>query len=190
MQQASPWRTEAATNDRATTDPHATSGDLQALYAAHAAPLHAFAYRATHDRQAAEEIVQDTFVRAWRSMDRFDPQRAELRSWLFAIARNLTIDYHRRQGARPSTPTTDERLEQQAGAASDIDRAVEVWQVTEALNALSAEHRTAILEIHLRGASVAETAERLGVPAGTVKSRVYYGLRALRLVLEEAGAVR
>ena len=166
------------------------AADLQALYAAHAAPIHAFAYRATHDRQAAEEIVQDTFVRAWKAMDRFDPQRAELRAWLFAIARNLTIDYHRREGARPSTPTAHERLEQHAGASSDIDRAVEVWQVTEAINALSPEHRTAILEIHLRGASIAETAERLGVPAGTIKSRVYYGLKALRLALEEVGAMR
>jgi RNA polymerase sigma-70 factor (ECF subfamily) len=160
------------------------------LYAAHAAPIHAFAYRATGDRQAAEEIVQDTFVRAWRSMDRFDPQRAELRAWLFAIARNLTVDYFRRKGARPSTPTTQDRLEREAGGSSDIDRAVEVWQVADALDRLSVAHREAIVEIHLRGASIAETAARLGVPPGTVKSRVYYGLKALRLVLEETGALR
>lgn len=164
--------------------------DLQALYEAHAAPIHSFAYRATGDSQAAEEIVQDTFLRAWRSLDKFDPQRADLRSWLFAIARNLTIDHHRRKGARPSTPTPSERLEQHAGESSDIERAVEVWQVAEALSHLSPAHRSAIVEIHLRGASVAETAELLGVPPGTVKSRVYYGLKALRLALEETGAIR
>lgn len=169
--------------------PPATT-DLEALYAAHAAPIHAFAYRATGDSQAAEEIVQDTFVRAWRSMDRFDAQRADLRTWLFAIARNLTIDHHRRNAARPSSPTADDRLEHQVGGSSDIDRAVEVWQITEALAQLSPEHRMAIVQIHLRGASIAETAEALGVPPGTVKSRVYYGLKALRLALEETGAVR
>ena len=173
-----------------TQHPLAAASDLQALYAAHAAPIHAFAFRATGDAQAAEEIVQDTFVRAWRSLDRFDPQRADLRSWLFAIARNLTIDHHRRTAARPSTPTAQDQLERQAGGWSDIDRAMEVWQVAEALAQLSPAHRAAIVEIHLRGASVAETAEQLGVPPGTVKSRVYYGLKALRLALEETGAVR
>ena len=179
--------TERGTTERPIAGP---ASDLQALYAAHAAPIHAFAFRATGDAQAAEEIVQDTFVRAWRSMDRFDPQRADLRSWLFAIARNLTIDHHRRKAARPSTPTAQEKLEQQPAGLSDIERAMEVWQVAEALAQLSPAHRIAIVEIHLRGASVAETAERLGVPAGTVKSRVYYGLKALRLALEETGAVR
>ena len=134
--------------------------------------------------------MQDTFLRAWRSLDRFDPQRAELRAWLFAIARNLTVDYYRRKGARPSTPMPQDRLELQAGESSDIDRAVEVWQVADALDRLSVAHREAIVEIHLRGASIAETAQRLGVPPGTVKSRVYYGLKALRLVLEESGALR
>lgn len=164
---------------------------MQVLYEAHAGPLFAFAFRATGDRQAAEEIVQDTFFRAWRSIDRFDPQRSELRAWLFVIARNLVVDHHRRRGARPSLPTTHDRLEHHADASSsDIDRAVEVWQVAEALAQLSAEHRTAIIQIHLRGASIAETAAALGVPPGTVKSRVYYGLKALRLALEETGAVR
>ena len=152
--------------------------------------MFAFAYRATNDRQAAEEIVQDTFVRAWRAMDTFDPQRADLRAWLFTITRNLTIDHHRRMRVRPAVPTPEHRLERDADAVTDIDRAVEAWQVAEALRQLSPEHREAIAEIHIRGASVAEAARSLGVPAGTVKSRVYYGLRALRLALEESGAVR
>ena len=164
--------------------------ELRALHAAHAGPIHAFALQATGDRQAAEEIVQDTFLRAWRAMDRFDPQRGDVRTWLFAIARNLVVDHYRRGRARPATPVPNERLEQPESGVGDIERAMEVWQVTDALARLSAEHRDAITAIHVRGLSVAEAAERLGVPAGTVKSRVYYGLRALRLVLEETGAVR
>ena len=164
--------------------------DLRTLYAAHAAPLHAFALRATADPQVAEEIVQDTFVRAWRAMDRFDPSRGEIGGWLFSIARNLVVDHFRRAGARPSTPMPEERLDRHETGTSDIDRAVEVWLVADALSQLSNDHRQAIAEVHLRGSSIAEAAERLGVPPGTVKSRVYYGLRALRLVLEETGVVR
>ena len=163
---------------------------LRALHAQHAPALHAFALQATHDPQAAEEIVQDTFVRAWRAMDRFDATRGDMRTWLFAITRNLVIDHHRRGAARPSTPVPAEQLDRPDPAVPDIDRAMEVWQVTEALAKLTPEHREAITLIHLRGASVAQAAEQLGVPPGTVKSRVYYGLRALRLALEETGAVR
>ncbi len=168
--------------------PAGLADDIRTLYAAHAGPLFAFALHATGDRQAAEEIVQDTFVRAWRAADRFDPGRGEARTWLFAIARNLVTDHHRRRAVRPVSPVSDDRLDQPTGAF-DLDRAFETWQVAQALEGLSEEHRQAILAIHLRGASVAETAERLGIPQGTVKSRVYYGLRALRLVLEEMGVV-
>ena len=171
-------------------DARAGTSDLRALHSAHAGPIHAFALQATGDPQAAEEIVQDTFVRAWRAMDRFDAQRGDLRAWLFAIARNLVVDHYRHGKARPSTPLPNERLDQPEVGTSQIDRAMEVWQVADALTQLSPAHREAITEIHLRGSSVAETADRLGVPPGTVKSRVYYGLRALRLVLEESGAVQ
>lgn len=171
-------------------DAPAGTSDLRVLHDAHAGPIHAFALQATGDPQAAEEIVQDTFLRAWRAMDRFDPRRGDMRTWLFAIARNLVVDHYRRGKARPSTPLPNEHLDHPDRVVSDIDRAMEVWQVADALNQLSPAHREAITEIHLRGVSVAEAAERLAVPEGTVKSRVYYGLRALRLALEETGAVR
>ena len=168
--------------------PAGLADDIRTLHAAHAGPLFAFALRATGDRQVAEEIVQDTFVRAWKAADRFDPTRGDERTWLFTIARNLVTDHYRRKAVRPVSPVDDDRLEQPVGEP-DLDRAFESWQMAQALTRLSEEHRTAILEIHLRGASVAETAARLGIPPGTVKSRVYYGLRALRLVLEEMGVV-
>lgn len=171
-------------------DETGTASDVAALHAAHAAELHAFALRATGDRGAADEIVQDTFFRAWRAADRFDPDRGDVRTWLFAIARNLVVDHHRRRGARPSIPVPEERLDGPGDSGLDVDRVVERWQIADALEQLSPAHRDAIVELHLRGSSVAEAADRLGVPSGTVKSRVYYGLRALRLVLEETGVVR
>ena len=72
-------------------------------------------------------------------------------------------------------------------APDDIDRALEGWVVADALASLSAEHREVLVETYYRGASVKETSTRLGVPAGTVKSRAYYALHELRLRLEEQG---
>ena len=164
--------------------------DVRRLHAQHAPELFAFALRATGDRGVAEEIVQDTFVRAWRAADRFDPQRGEVRPWLFAIARNLVTDHHRRRAARPKTAGSQDHLATASTPVENVDRALEVWQVAQALAGLTPAHREAIAEVHLRGATVADAARRLGIPPGTVKSRVYYGLRALRLALEEAGVVR
>lgn len=165
-------------------------GDFRTLHATHSGPLYAFALQATGDRGVAEEIVQDTFVRAWRASDRFDPAKGDVRGWLFTIARNLAADHYRRRSSRPALPLVSGQPDEPSDSTSDIDRAVEAWHVAQALSQLTAAHREAIVEVHLRGASVAEAARRLRVPPGTVKSRVYYGLRALRATLEELGAVR
>ena len=164
---------------------------IRAIHAAYGSALFAFAYRGVGDRQAAEEIVQDTLVRAWRHADRFDAERASMRTWLFSIAHNLVVDHHRRRGARPQTVAPVETIaDAPAYATPDaIDRAMEAWQVAEALDRLSPAHREVVVETYYRGSSVAEASQRLGIPQGTVKSRLYYGLRALRLALEELGVV-
>lgn len=169
-------------------DPAPTIEELQASYAG---PLFVYALRRLGDREAAEEVVQDTLVTAWRHSNRFDPDRGSMTGWLFTIARNLTIDRGRRRDARPRLVGPPSEIPASDGAASqaDVDRALEAWQLAEALNELSPEHREAIVEVHYLGFSVREAAERLDVPEGTVKSRLYYGLRALRLRLEEMGVV-
>lgn len=164
-------------------------GSIEQLHAEWAGALYLYAWRRLGDREAAEEAVQDTLVRAWRHADRFDPERGSLPGWLFTIARNITTDRVRRRGARPrevapivddDAPLTD----------ADVDRALEAWQLAEALHGLSPEHREAILEVHYLGFTVREAAARHDLPVGTVKSRLYYGLRALRLRLEEMGVSR
>lgn len=158
---------------------------IEELHAGYAGPLFVFALRRLGDRRSAEEAVQDTLVRAWRHASRFDPERGTLSAWLFTIARNVTTDRLRRQGVRPESPADvgdDVELSE-----ADIDRAIEAWQLAEALHALSSEHREAILTVHYLGFTVHEAAERLDLPEGTVKSRVFYGLKALRLHLEEQG---
>jgi RNA polymerase sigma-70 factor (ECF subfamily) len=159
---------------------------VRALHDIYAGPLYVFAYRRLGDTQAAEEIVQDTLVRAWRAADRYDAARGSVAAWLFAIARNLVIDHERRRDHRPDTVALPAVVPE---PSSEIDRMLETWQVADALAGLSHTHREVILACHYHGHTIAETAALLGVPDGTVKSRLYYGLRALRLRLEEMGVV-
>lgn len=161
---------------------------VEQLHARFAGPLFVFAMRLLGDAEAAEEVVQDTLLRAWRHADRFDPDRGSLATWLFTIARNLTVDRNRRAAARPRAVATLDDVDPPLTDAA-VDRALEAWQMASALRGLSAQHRGVIVEAYYRGHTVSEIATRLGIPPGTVKSRLFYGLRALRLELEEMGVV-
>jgi RNA polymerase sigma-70 factor (ECF subfamily) len=164
---------------------------IRAAYSAYAGEMFGFAARSLADRGLAEEAVQETFVRAWRSADRFDPELGTQRTWLFAILRHVVIDLVRARAARPRSVPGDvidlvvdaESIE----AADRIDRALLGWQVEEGLRRLSEDHRRVLVETYFGGKVYAEVAADLGIPEGTVKSRVYYALRALRLALEEMG---
>ncbi len=159
---------------------------LRALYDRHAPVLMAYALRLTGgDRARAEDIVQETLVRAWRNLDRLDESAGPVRPWLFTVAQRLAIDAHRARRARP-TEVGDAALE----LLPDLDRFDDTLDrivVLDALDSLSPDHRAVIVETYYRGRSVAEAATVLGIPPGTVKSRCYYALRALKLALAERG---
>jgi RNA polymerase sigma-70 factor (ECF subfamily) len=159
---------------------------LRALYAAHGGALLAYASRLLRDRGRAEDVVQEALLRAWRQLDRLDPSVGSLRPWLFTVVRNLVIDEQRRASVRPGMAVVDPV---EPAVADSVDRVLEAWQVAAALAELRPEHRAVIVETYYGGRSVNETASVLGIPAGTVKSRLFYGLRALRLALEEMGVV-
>jgi RNA polymerase sigma-70 factor, ECF subfamily len=156
---------------------------VREAYAAHSGELYGFAVRSLNDPGLAEEAVQETFVRAWRAGDRYDPELGSLRTWLFAILRNVVIDLGRARAARP-VPSDIEPVER---GHEPFEELLVSWQVEEALRRLGEAHRHALVETYLRGRTYAEVATELGVPEGTIKSRVYYGLRALRNALEEMG---
>jgi RNA polymerase sigma-70 factor (ECF subfamily) len=163
---------------------------LRALHEEHGDALHSYALRLCHgDRERAEDLVQETLLRAWRRPELMDPARGPVRSWVFTIARNLAIDAWRRRNVRITEVVTDQ-LPEPVPDLAEADRVVEAWTVAEALNRLTPTHRQVLVECFYHGRSVAEVARRLGIPPGTVKSRTHYALRALRVALEEAGVVR
>ena len=168
----------------------AASDDLMVteLYRRYHGPLLLFVLRLTAgDRQQAEDVVQETMVRAWRDARRLDLSGPSLMPWLATVARRIVIDEQRRKRARPSEIGGAEVVESAPAAADETEHLLRKVLVTEALQALSAAHREVLNETILRDRTVNHAAEVLGIPVGTVKSRVYYALKALRVALEERG---
>lgn len=171
---------------RAARPSMATEADVRLAYDAHGGELYRYAVRATGDDGAAQDLVQEVFLRAWRAADRFDPALASLRVWLFAIARNVVVDHHRAVGARPwLRGLTDQPDETKHPVADHADRMTHEWVVEEALERIGEEHRHALTETYLRDRPYADVAAELRIPVGTLRSRVFYGLKALRVVLDE-----
>ncbi|MFF5408451.1 sigma-70 family RNA polymerase sigma factor [Streptomyces misionensis] len=165
--------------------------DVRSAYQRYGGELLGFAHNALDDRQLAEEVVQETFLRAWRSAPSYDERRSGLRTWLYAIARHVVADARRRRSARPQLTDREaegtERQEPAGEAGDSFDRLLMRIELDEALQRLTPDHRQVITDVHLLGRTCAELAEELGVPASTVRSRLYYAVRVLRGILEENG---
>lgn len=163
---------------------------VRALYADHGAMLIGYVTKLTGDRHLAEDIVQETLLRAWRNSAVLAQAPGSPRGWLITVARNLVIDAVRAKRARPSEVAYDPFDGAQPRATVDgRDHAEDLANsmvVADALHALSPEHRDALVQTYFHGRTAAEAAQVLGVPAGTVKSRVHYALRALRSTLGQS----
>ena len=159
---------------------------MQRLHDEHAPALWSHCLRLTgHDRARAEDVMQETLLRAWRHFSALDESQGSVRAWLFTVARNVVIDDWRTRRSRTELSVAD--VPEAARDDEDTDQLLLSWVVTEAITRLSPEHRAVLLECYYRGVPVSEAAHRLGIPEGTVKSRTHYALKALRLVLEEMG---
>lgn len=166
------------------TDDHA--GLLQALHDEHAGDLWRFVMRLTGDPQLASDVVQETLLRAWQRPGVLARGHTSPRAWLFTVARNLVIDTQRSAHSRREIPH-DDLPEDHSARADDTDAILDSWLVADALGQLTLEHRTVIVHAFYGRRPVADIAADLDVPPGTVKSRLHYGLRALRLALQERG---
>ena len=163
-----------------------TEDSMRALYRTYGSELYGFAVSCLGDRGQAEELVQEVFTRAWRHAERYDPARASVRTWLYQIARHAIIDARRRAAVRPGLPLHEPGPGSEPVGES-VEQAMLGWQVAMALERLSPDHRQMIRLAHVQGLTMREIAEHTDLPVGTVKSRTWYALRQLRLVLEEMG---
>ena len=159
---------------------------MQQLHDEHAAALWRYCLRLVgNDRGRAEDVVQETMLRAWRHRAVLESGPPAVRAWLFTVARNIVIDQWRSQRHHHEIPVPE--VPERVPDVDETDQMLLVWVVSEALTHLSPEHRAVLLECYYRGRPVGEAARTLGVPEGTVKSRTHYALRALKLALEEMG---
>lgn len=163
---------------------------VMAAYRLHGAEVYRFVLRGLGDPMAAQDVTQETFVKAWRNAERFDPEVASLRVWLYGIARNTMIDHARASAVRPwhrdlADPPT---MEVAAGSVSDhADTVLDGWLVEEGLRRLAPHHREALVQTHLLGRPYEEVASEMSIPVGTLRSRVFYAMRALRAAMDEMG---
>ena len=158
---------------------------LPELYRRYERRLFGLGIRLLGDAGLAEELVQETFLRVWRTAYRFDPARGTATAFVLTIARRLAIDLWRRPSSRPLHASPEE--EEAAGVDETIDRLLLQLTVRDALDSLPAAHRE-VLELSYRSdLTQTEVAARLGVPLGTVKSRAYHALRAFRGAIKQRG---
>jgi RNA polymerase sigma-70 factor (ECF subfamily) len=160
---------------------------LQALHDSHGPALFRFVAHMTHDTNFAEDVVQEALLRAWKRPEVLILEDEAARAWLFTVARNLVIDD--RRSARYRREISTEEIPDSSGP-DETNSALDAWIVSDALSTLSLHHRKAVVAAYYLGQSITEIARQEGVPEGTIKSRLHFALRALRLSLQEKGAIR
>lgn len=156
----------------------------------HGAALHAYACRLTGgDRHAAEDVVQETWLRAWRMLDRLTEERGSVRGWLMRVAHNVSVDQHRARRARPTEVGIPEQGLESTAVTRPVDEEVESRMVVERmLTTLPPAHRDTVVQVYFGDRTTAGAGKALGVPAGTVKSRLHHAMRTLRSAVPQLEA--
>src|SRR6478735_9215468 len=159
---------------------------VAAIYRDHGTALRRFVLGACHDPQLTEDVVQETVLRVWQQAPRIT---GSMRSYLFRTARNILIDNYRKAQRRP-LEAEDRDIADPEEATGRVDDLLNKVLMEEALLRLSSEHRDVLVALHYRRFTVVEAAVQLNIPSGTVKSRAFYAVKALRTILDEMGVER
>jgi RNA polymerase sigma-70 factor (ECF subfamily) len=160
---------------------------IRQLYSHYARALHRYVDQFCPDRASADDIVQETFIRAWRHLPQLSADDRPIRPWLFHVARNLLIDANRAAQARPMTVPGEAAGE--IGTDAGIEEILDRELVSAALQHLSPAHQSVLVETFYRGGTPATIARELGIPHGTARSRLHYALDAMRQQLQEHDAI-
>jgi RNA polymerase sigma-70 factor, ECF subfamily len=168
--------------------PEATS--VRTLYDEHGAALWRYAMRLTGDPARAEDVVQETLLRGWQHPEVTNDSQRSARAWLFTVARNMIIDERRSSRFRNEVSSLDGTAAPEQASPEEVDSALDRMLIGEALAQLSPDHRAVVRRSYYQGWTTTQIADDLGVAEGTVKSRLHYALRAMRLTLQEIGATR
>ena len=164
------------------------AGDIGApmaeLYRRYGGRIYRFGLNLLGDAGLADELVQECFVRLWRTAGRFDLSRGTVAAYMFVMGRSIAADLRKRPSSRPLMLVDEAQIPAQPDS---VDQILETLMMRDALDSLSAAHREVLILVHAEGLTQSQIAERLGLPLGTVKTRMYHGLRALRAALGERG---
>jgi RNA polymerase sigma-70 factor, ECF subfamily len=142
------------------------------------------------DRAHAEDVAQETLLRAWRHLEVFKDSERSVRAWLFTVARNMIIDERRSLRFRYEACELDGSGTPEHAGADEVNVALDRLLIGDALAQLSPQHRAVIVRSYYLEWTTAQIADDLRIPEGTVKSRLHYALRALRRTLQKTGVTR
>lgn len=176
--------------DMAITEMEVTSVDsagVEGLYDEHATALWHYAWRLTGDPSRAQDVVQETLLRAWQHPEVANDRERSARSWLFTVARHMIIDESRSLRFRREVSAPDGSGVPEPAGPDDVNAALDRMLINEALAQLTPDHRAVVARSYVLGWTTGEIAADLGIADGTVKSRLHYALRTLRRILCEMG---
>jgi RNA polymerase sigma-70 factor (ECF subfamily) len=161
-----------------------TGAPMAELYRRYERRLYRFGVQRLGNNGLADEMVQETFVRLWRTAGNFDAEKASVQTYLYVIARSVAADVRKRPSSRPLLPVEDADMPPQPDT---VDQIIDSMIVREALESLGSGHAQVIQLAQDEGLTQSQIAERLGLPLGTVKTRMFHGIRAMRVALAERG---
>ena len=163
---------------------------MHRLYNEHAAALRRYALRLTGNHVYAEDVVQETLLRAWQHPEVTGDVDRPARAWLFTVARNMIIDDRRSSRFRKEVDWMDALGDREPAGPDEVNTTLDRLVVGDALTKLSAVHLAVVGRSYYLGWTTAHIADDLQIAEGTVKSRLHCAVRTLRLILQEMGATR